>query len=65
MHYPALDEMVALQHELREQLKRIEPSQVRRNAILREVLHDKALWEILEKDPDKARVELKRRYLHV
>ncbi len=65
MHYPALDEMVALQQELREQLKRSEPSQSRRNAILREVLHDRAVWEILEKDPEKARVELKRRYLHV
>ncbi|HJX56632.1 MAG TPA: bifunctional precorrin-2 dehydrogenase/sirohydrochlorin ferrochelatase [Methanoregula sp.] len=65
MHYPALDEMVALQQELREQLKRCEPSQSRRNAILREVLHDRAVWEILEKDPEKARVELKRRYLHV
>jgi len=65
MHYPALDEMVALQQELRELLKRCEPSQSRRNAILREVLHDRAIWEILEKDPEKARVELKRRYLHV
>ncbi len=65
MHYPALDEMVALQQELRELLKRSEPSQSRRNAILREVLHDRAVWEILEKDPEKARVELKRRYLHV
>jgi len=65
MHYPALDEMVALQQELREQLKRSEPSQSRRNAILREVLHDRAVWEILENDPEKARVELKRRYLHV
>jgi precorrin-2 dehydrogenase/sirohydrochlorin ferrochelatase len=65
MHYPALDEMVALQHELREQLKRSEPSRSRRNAILREVLHDRAVWEILESDPEKARVELKRRYLHV
>jgi precorrin-2 dehydrogenase/sirohydrochlorin ferrochelatase len=64
MHYPALDQMVALQHELREHLKRIEPSRSRRNAILREVLHDKTLWEIVEKDPDKARTELKRRYLH-
>jgi precorrin-2 dehydrogenase / sirohydrochlorin ferrochelatase len=65
VHYPALDQMVALQQELREQLKRSEPSQSRRNAILREVLHDRAVWEILEKDPEKARVELKRRYLHV
>lgn len=65
LHYPALDEMVALQQELREQLKRSEPSQSRRNAILREVLHDRAVWKILEKDPEKARVELKRRYLHV
>jgi len=65
IHYPALDQMVALQQELREQLKRSEPSQSRRNAILQEVLHDRAVWEILEKDPQKARVELKRRYLHV
>ncbi len=65
MHYPALDQMVALQHELREHLKRNEPSRSRRNAILREVLLDKAIWEILEKDPERARVEMKRRYLHV
>jgi precorrin-2 dehydrogenase/sirohydrochlorin ferrochelatase len=65
MHYPALDEMVLLQHELREQLKRSEPSQSQRNAILQEVLHDKTVWEALEKDPKEARVELKRRYLHV
>ncbi len=38
MHYPALDEMVALQRDLREQLKSYVPSPARRNAILREVL---------------------------
>jgi len=65
MHYPALDEMVSLQRDLRERLKHREPSQSRRNAILREVLHDQTVWEMLEKDPEAARVELERRYLHV
>ncbi len=62
--YPALDEMIALQSELREQLKHHEPSQARRTAILREVLSDKELWEILKKDPSLARKQAKKRYLH-
>ncbi|MCX6683650.1 MAG: bifunctional precorrin-2 dehydrogenase/sirohydrochlorin ferrochelatase [Methanoregula sp.] len=63
-HYPALDDMVALQHELREQLKHIEPSQSRRTAILREVLSDHELWETLKKDPALAREKVNKRYLH-
>jgi precorrin-2 dehydrogenase/sirohydrochlorin ferrochelatase len=62
--YPALDEMIALQSELREQLKHHEPSQARRTAILREVLSDKELWEMLKKDPSLARKQAKKRYLH-
>ena len=62
--YPALDEMIALQHELREQLKHTEPSQSRRTAILWEVLNDTDLWETLKKDPELARRQAKKRYLH-
>ena len=64
MHYPALDEMVALQRDLREQLKKCEPSPARRNAILREVLNDRAVWERLQKDPEQVRQELMARYFH-
>jgi precorrin-2 dehydrogenase/sirohydrochlorin ferrochelatase len=64
MLYPALDEMVALQHDLREQLKKYVSSPARRNAILREVLNDGAIWEDLQKDPEQVRQQLKMRYLH-
>jgi precorrin-2 dehydrogenase/sirohydrochlorin ferrochelatase len=64
MHYPALDEMIALQHDLREQLKQYEPSPARRNAILREVLNDRTIWETLQRDPEQVREQLKTRYLH-
>jgi precorrin-2 dehydrogenase/sirohydrochlorin ferrochelatase len=60
--YPALDDMVALQRDLREQLKHVEPSQARRNAILWEVLSDNTIWKILKKDPEKVRQQLKKRY---
>jgi precorrin-2 dehydrogenase/sirohydrochlorin ferrochelatase len=62
--YPALDEMIALQSEMREQLKHCEPSQVRRTAILREMLSDTDIWETLKKDPSLARKQAKKRYLH-
>jgi precorrin-2 dehydrogenase / sirohydrochlorin ferrochelatase len=62
--YPVLDEMIVLQSELREHLKHHEPSQVRRTAILREVLNDKELWETLKKDPSLARKQAKKRYLN-
>lgn len=63
-HYPALDEMISLQHDLREHLKRVEPSRSRRNAILREVLDDHGIWELLNKDPEQVRTQLKERYFH-
>jgi precorrin-2 dehydrogenase/sirohydrochlorin ferrochelatase len=63
-NYPALDDMVALQHELRQQLKHVKLSSSRRTAILWEVLHDRELWDTLKKDPSLAREQVKKRYLH-
>ena len=63
-HFPALDDMVALQRDLRAQLKHTEPSQSRRNAILWEVLNDHELWKTLKNDPAGARQQVKERYLH-
>jgi precorrin-2 dehydrogenase/sirohydrochlorin ferrochelatase len=63
-HFPALDDMVALQRDLRAQLKHTEPSQSRRNAILWEVLNDRELWKTLKNDPAGARQQVKERYLH-
>ena len=63
-HFPALDDMIALQRELRTQLKHTEPSQSRRNAILWEVLNDRELWKTLKNDPAKARQQVKEKYLH-
>ncbi|HUT38732.1 MAG TPA: bifunctional precorrin-2 dehydrogenase/sirohydrochlorin ferrochelatase [Methanoregula sp.] len=62
--YPALDEMIALQRDLRAQLKQYQPSPARRNAILHEVLNDSALWETLKKDPARARQQVTERFLH-
>jgi precorrin-2 dehydrogenase/sirohydrochlorin ferrochelatase len=62
--FPALDDMIALQRDLRAQLKHSEPSQSRRNAILWEVLHDRDLWKKLKTDPVQARQQVKERYLH-
>jgi precorrin-2 dehydrogenase/sirohydrochlorin ferrochelatase len=63
-HFPALDDMIALQRELRAQLKHTEPSQSRRNAILWEVLNDRELWKTLKNDPARARQQVKEKYLH-
>jgi len=62
-HFPALDEMIALQRDLRALLKNTEPSQSRRNEILREVLNDRELWKNLKTDPAGARKRVKERYL--
>jgi len=62
--FPALDEMIALQRDLRAQLKPAETSQSRRNAILWEVLNDRELWKTLKNDPARARRQVKERYLH-
>jgi len=62
--FPALDDMIALQRDLRAQLKQTESSQSRRNAILREVLYDREIWKTLETDPAGACQQVKERYLH-
>lgn len=62
--FPALDDMVALQRDLRAQLKHTEPSQSRRNAILWEVLNDREIWKNLKNDPARARQQVKEKYLH-
>jgi len=63
-HFPDLDDMIALQRDLRAQLKHIEPSQSRRNAILWEALNDHELWKTLKNDPARARQLVKEKYLH-
>jgi precorrin-2 dehydrogenase/sirohydrochlorin ferrochelatase len=62
--FPALDDMIELQHDLRAQLKLTEPTQSRRNAILWEVLNDRELWKTLKNDPARAREQVLERYLH-
>ena len=62
--FPALDAMIALQKRLREELKKTEPDQAKRNAILRNVLNDHAVWEQLFSDREAAWNDVERRYLH-
>ena len=62
--FPALDPMIALQKRLRSELKRSEPDQETRHAVLWEVLHDPAVWETLSADPEEAWKLVERRYLH-
>ena len=64
LHYPALDEMVILQREMRMQLKQYVSSPAKRNTILREILHDRAVWEALQENPEEVREQLRGRYLH-
>ena len=64
IQFPALDDMIALQRDLRAQLKHTEPSQSRRNAILWEVLNDHELWKALKNDPTRARQQVKEMYQH-
>ena len=63
-HFPALDDMIALQRDLRAQLKHTEPSQSRRNVILWEVLNDREIWKNLKTDPARACQQVKEKYLH-
>jgi precorrin-2 dehydrogenase/sirohydrochlorin ferrochelatase len=63
-HLPSLDEMVALQRDLRACLKEYEPSVTERNVILREVLHDPVIWEKLAHEPARAWKYVQERYLH-
>lgn len=62
--FPALDAMIVLQERLREALKKQEPDQKQRNAILRDVLDDPAVWELLASGPEAAWEDVQRRYLH-
>ena len=61
---PSLDEMVAFQSDLRAQLKESEPSVSRRNAILREVLHDPMVWKTLVRDISRTRQYVQEKYLN-
>ena len=56
--------MIALQRDLRAQMKQTVSSQSRRNAILREVLQDREIWKTLKTDPVRACQQAKERYLH-
>lgn len=60
---PELDAMIALQHRLRESLKKKIPDQARRNEILRRVLDDPAIWKQLNNDPGTAWEIVSERYL--
>ena len=55
--------MVRLQERLRQELKTTEPDQAKRNAILREVLDDHAVWESLKTDPARVWETVSGRYL--
>ena len=61
---PALDAMIVLQSRLRDVLKRTEPDQARRNAVLQSVLDDALVWKLLRKDPESAWEKVSARYLH-
>lgn len=62
--FPGLDPMIELQEKLREALKKAEPDQARRNAVLRDVLEDHAVWEALMTDRGAAWDDVQKRYLH-
>jgi precorrin-2 dehydrogenase/sirohydrochlorin ferrochelatase len=62
--FPALDAMIVVQERLREALKQSEPDQKKRNVILRDVLDDHTVWELLLSDEEIAWENVERRYLH-
>ena len=49
------EKMVALQNEMREYLKTVEPDQKKRQDILWKIMNDKEIWELLSTDFEKAR----------
>jgi len=57
-----LDEMIRLQQELRAALRENPNSDEDRAVILREVLDDHNIWDLLTKDPEKARDLVIRKY---
>jgi precorrin-2 dehydrogenase/sirohydrochlorin ferrochelatase len=61
--YPALDAMIALQHRLREALKDRPIAQAERRRILSAVIHDKLIWTLLLKSPERAWDQVSERFL--
>lgn len=62
--FPALDDMIALQIRLREVLKVSEPDQKKRSAIIARVLHDPAVWALLEAKRPDVWEDVRTRYLN-
>jgi precorrin-2 dehydrogenase/sirohydrochlorin ferrochelatase len=58
------DMMIDLQERVREALRAREPSQERRSAILRQIAHDREVWEALALGGDAAWAYVTERYLH-
>jgi hypothetical protein len=56
--------MIDLQERVRRSLRAGEPSRERRSAILREILHDREVWEALSRGVDAAWECVAGRYLH-
>jgi precorrin-2 dehydrogenase/sirohydrochlorin ferrochelatase len=59
-----IDRMIDLQVRARDALKGREPSQERRSAILREIIHDEAAWEAISRGGEAAWEYVEERYLH-
>jgi hypothetical protein len=55
--------MIALQHRLREALRDKPISQAERRRILTAVIHDKLVWTLLKKSPERAWERVRERYL--
>jgi len=62
--FPAMDLMISLQKRLRAELKKTEPDQVKREAIIRHVLDDQDIWAALSSDTNDAWNIVEKRYLH-
>ena len=60
--FPDLDEMISLQSEVRELLKKKEPVQKRRNEILRNIIYDEKVWEELKRDWNSALIYIQEKY---
>ena len=63
-NFPALDQMIALQQRLRTELKRAEPDQAKRDAIIWGVLNDSSVWKALSADNAEAWKLVTKRHLH-
>ena len=62
--FSTMDAMITLQEQLRKRLKNMEPSQIRRSEILKEVLEDHDVWDALSRSHKEAEQLVSRRYLH-